>query len=265
MHITRSRGGRIFTTSDSLLLICIFWSSTHVEKREIGSSKCGEKWNLYDWGKLSSYTYASPNPPFFYPNSNIHLHSFCFCTLLLYLFSFVLSSLLVFNFFSVVLELCILPGVVGAGLFTTSDRLLLICTLSMSIHIWQEAEVWLSKCGERWNLYDWGKLSSYTYALSDFPFPYLFLFLVCVDSVLFLLFVFFCFVSCFDLSCFSICFCSNPPTQIFLHIAPKLFPDMLFDTWVALSTLGCTIWNDIVLVVFNAFEPINLTIFFSIL
>ena len=61
----------------------------------------------------------------------------------------------------------------------------------------------------------------------------------------------FCFVSCFDLSCFSICFCSNPLTQIFLHIAPKLFPDMLFDTWVALSTLGCTIWNDIVLVVFN--------------
>ena len=135
----------------------------------------------------------------------------------------------------------------------------------------------MSKCGERWNLYDCGKLSAYTYALSDFPFPYLFLYLVCVDSVLFLLFVFcsvylfvfchsgfvwffsvfccsvlfclffycsvlscfwsvlllsglFCFVSCFDLSCFSFCFCSKTPLPNIPSHCPKLIPDMLFDT-----------------------------------
>ena len=74
--------------------------------------------------------------------------------------------------------------------------------------------------------------------------------------------LFCCFLVCFALFLVLICpssaFCfrSNPPSLTFLHITPKLFPDMLFDTWVALSTLGYTIWNDIVLVVFNAFEPI---------
>ena len=135
------------------------------------------------------------------------------------------------------------------------------------------------RCGERWNLYDCEKHSSYTYALSDFRFPIYFTFWLLVDFVLFLLFILcsvylfvvfchsdFCLVLfclllfcsvllvlllsccptyislfCCVLVCFALflvficpvsvfCFRSNPPSQTFLHIAPKLFPDMLFDT-----------------------------------